>query len=272
MSPRTAHENSSCGDPTKHFIISVTELRLTSLCKRWPVGSCWESAAERGREIRASFRGCRAVITALVAETLSVSPLARLSQSQSLTLAALVTVVFGTLALARLRTAPSFAGMTAGMLLMLWRGEAWKAAYLDLEQSRRTLLPLSQPTLQSLSSVAFRCQSQSTFRPDQPSLHVAENPSPQLAAGQFRLLEEQSEPRKRKTYRHGLELWGTHPKNTRDTPVAFHLTSSPASLSLALCRYTSAKTLINPGVAPRDSISSVDNYQIELTATPRYFI
>ena len=74
------------------------------------------------------------MITALAAETLSGCLLARMSIRASVTLAGILTVILLPWAILRARQSPLFAAMTLAMLLMVWRGEAWKTVFLQAEQ------------------------------------------------------------------------------------------------------------------------------------------
>ena len=89
------------------------------------------------------------MITALAAETLSVSLLAWMSIRASVTLAGILTVILLPWAILRARQSLSLAAMTLAMLLMLWRGEAWKTVFLQSEQQ---ILELQQPQQPRTSS------------------------------------------------------------------------------------------------------------------------
>jgi hypothetical protein len=84
------------------------------------------------------------LITALAAETL----LALLSLRASVTLAALLTAIL------KVQQSAPFAAMTLAMLGMLWRGEAWKAAYLLQVEQQVSEQPQQQqiPTLSNIIS------------------------------------------------------------------------------------------------------------------------
>jgi hypothetical protein len=60
--------------------------------------------------------------------------LAWMSIQASVTLSTLLTVIFLPIAILKARKSMEFALMTVAMILMLWRGEAWKAVFLQSEQ------------------------------------------------------------------------------------------------------------------------------------------
>src|SRR5450759_1111182 len=71
----------------------------------------------------------------------------------SVTIAALLTVILLPVALLTARQSASFAVMTLAMLGLLWRGEAWKAAYLEAE-AQLTRVQQLQPKIESTRRVA----------------------------------------------------------------------------------------------------------------------
>jgi len=52
----------------------------------------------------------------------------------SVTMSTLLTVIFLPMAILRVRQSPDFAAMALVAVVMLWRGEAWKAVFLKSEQ------------------------------------------------------------------------------------------------------------------------------------------
>jgi hypothetical protein len=89
------------------------------------------------------------MITALAAETLSVSLLAWMPLAASVSLSALLTMILLPAAILRARQSPLFAATTLAMLAMVWRGEAWKTVFLQSEQQ---VLELQQPQEQRVPS------------------------------------------------------------------------------------------------------------------------
>jgi hypothetical protein len=98
------------------------------------------------------------LITAMAAGAL----LAWMSLKASVTLSVLLTVGLLTVAILRKRESPDFAGMTLLMILMLWRGEAWKTVFLQSERELSELQQRQQPPV--LSTIICPSQDQSFLR------------------------------------------------------------------------------------------------------------
>jgi hypothetical protein len=71
----------------------------------------------------------------------------------SMTLAALLTVGLLPLAIVKARHSVAFAVMTVAMLALLWRGEGWKAAFLETEEQLSQLPPQCRQLLPRITSV-----------------------------------------------------------------------------------------------------------------------
>ena len=95
------------------------------------------------------------LITALAADTL----LAWMPLWASAALSGLLTIFLLSAAILRARQSPDFAGMTLAMILMLWRGEAWKTVFLQSEQQVLELQQRQRPL--ALSTIKCPTQDQS---------------------------------------------------------------------------------------------------------------
>ena len=96
-----------------------------------------------------------------------------LRRTESVTLAAILTAILLPWALVKARRSAPLAVMALAMLGRLWRGEAWKRAYLQLEQQAPQQSQLRRPTMSK--TVSFD-QCQSFLNVDLCLLHHALDP------------------------------------------------------------------------------------------------
>jgi hypothetical protein len=68
----------------------------------------------------------------------------------SMTLTTLLTAGLLPVAIVKARRSPWFAAMTLAMLAMLWRGEGWKAAFLEIEEQVSQLPPQCRQLLSGI--------------------------------------------------------------------------------------------------------------------------
>jgi len=178
----------------------------------------------------------------------------------SVTLAAILTTILLPSALLTMRRWPSFAAMTLAMLAMMWRGEAWKWAALDLKARASQLPP---QCLQLLPKTAFSGRGSELLYDERRFAGMSFSPK----SGQT---TEQYEPRQRETSLARHEGQNSRPENRRALPATFHPTFYPALFCPVLCPHTPSRT--SPEGLPQDDlINLAQNYHINRHPTASTF-